>query len=99
MGVFLTCDTEFINQSSVSLNFIDKTCKIYLYSIVAFKANLNKLNGIKQSYNDNLWKLPNECGDASLMYINWQQFTKGRRGKPNEQLFPRQVVIQLHKIY
>ena len=32
-------------------------------------------------------------------YINWQQFTKGTRGKPNEQLFPRQVVIQLSKIY
>ena len=32
-------------------------------------------------------------------YINWQPFTKGTRGKPNEQLFPRQVVIQLHKIY
>ena len=30
-------------------------------------------------------------------YINWQQFTKGMRGKPNEQLFPRQVVIQLPK--
>ena len=29
------------------------------------------------------------------MYINWQQFTKGTRGKPNEQLFPRQVVFQL----
>ena len=28
-------------------------------------------------------------------HINWQQFTKGSRGKPNEQLFPRQVVIQL----
>ena len=26
-------------------------------------------------------------------YINWQKFTKGTRGKPNEQLFPRQVVI------
>ena len=32
-------------------------------------------------------------------YINWQQFTKGTRGKPNEQLFPKQVVIQLAKIY
>ena len=32
-------------------------------------------------------------------YINWQQFTKGTRGKPNEQLFPRQVAIQLPKIY
>ena len=31
-------------------------------------------------------------------YINWQQFTKGTRSKPNEQLFPRQVVIQLPKI-
>ena len=30
---------------------------------------------------------------------NWQQFTKGTRGKPNEQLFPRLVVIQLPKIY
>ena len=30
-------------------------------------------------------------------YINWQQLTKGMRGKPNEQLFPRQVVIQLPK--
>ena len=31
-------------------------------------------------------------------YINWQQFTKGTRGKPNEQFFPRQVVIQLPKL-
>ena len=31
-------------------------------------------------------------------YINWQQFMKGMCGKPNEQLFPRQVVIQLHKL-
>ena len=33
-------------------------------------------------------------------YINWQQFKhvkKGTRGKPNEQPFPRQVVIQLPK--
>ena len=33
------------------------------------------------------------------IYINWQKFTNGIRGKPNEQLFPRQVVIQLPKIY
>ena len=32
-------------------------------------------------------------------YINWRQFTKGTRGKPNEQLFPKKVVIQLPKIY
>ena len=32
-------------------------------------------------------------------YINWQQFTKGTRGKPNEQLFSRQVAIQLPNIY
>ena len=31
-------------------------------------------------------------------YINWQQFTKGTHGKPNEQLFPKQEVIQLPKI-
>ena len=30
-------------------------------------------------------------------YINWKQFTKSTRGKPNEQLFPRQEVIQLPK--
>ena len=24
-------------------------------------------------------------------YINWQHFTKGTRGKPNEQFFPKQV--------
>ena len=32
-------------------------------------------------------------------YIHWQQFTKGPRGKPNEQLFAKQGVIQLPKIY
>ena len=32
-----------------------------------------------------------------IQYINRQQFTKSTRGKPNEQLFPRQVVIQLPK--
>ena len=32
-------------------------------------------------------------------YINWRQFTKGTRGKQNEQLFPKKVVIQLPKIY
>ena len=31
--------------------------------------------------------------------IYWQQFTKGTRGKPNEQLFPTQVIIQLPEIY
>ena len=30
-------------------------------------------------------------------YIKWQQFTKDTRCKPNEQLFPRQLVIQLSK--
>ena len=30
-------------------------------------------------------------------HINWQQFTKGTRGKLNQQLFSRQVVIQLPK--
>ena len=31
--------------------------------------------------------------------INRQEFTKGTRGKPNEQLFHKQVVIRLPKIY
>ena len=30
-------------------------------------------------------------------YINWRQFTKGTRGKPNEQLFPKKVVISYLK--
>ena len=30
-------------------------------------------------------------------YIKWQQFTKGTRGKPNEQLYSKQVIIQLPK--
>ena len=29
--------------------------------------------------------------------MDWQQFMKGTRGKRNEQLFPRQVVIHLPK--
>ena len=33
-----------------------------------------------------------------IKYINWQQFTKGTRDKPNKQHFPRQVVIQLPKL-
>ena len=33
-----------------------------------------------------------------IKYINWQQFTKGTRGEPHEQLFSRQVVIQLPKL-
>ena len=32
-------------------------------------------------------------------YIICQQLTKDTRGKPNEQLFHRPVVIQLPKIY
>ena len=44
-------------------------------------------------------KTKRETAYVILQYINWQQFTKGTRGKPNEQLFPRQVVIQLPKIY
>ena len=31
-------------------------------------------------------------------YINWQQFMKGTHDKPNEQLFPRQEVIQVPKL-
>ena len=32
-------------------------------------------------------------------YSPGQQFTKGTRSKPNQQLFPAQVVIQLPNIY
>ena len=43
--------------------------------------------------------LPSKPKRKITKYINWQQFTKGTRGKPNEQVFPRQVVVQLPKIY
>ena len=43
--------------------------------------------------------LPSKKKRETTKYINWQQFTKGSRGKQNEQLFLRQVVIQLPKIY
>ena len=53
-----------------------------------------------------IWNWYNQILHAALKtkreitkYINWQQFTKGTRGKPNEKLFPKQVVIQLPKIY
>ena len=32
-------------------------------------------------------------------YIHGQRFTIGTYGKPNEQLFPRQVAVQLPKLY
>ena len=32
-------------------------------------------------------------------YLNWRKFMKGTRGKPNEKIFPKEVVIQLPKIY
>ena len=48
---------------------------------------------LKQSDPISCFKIKREI----TKYINWQQFTKGTRGKPNEQLFPRQVVIQLPK--
>ena len=39
-----------------------------------------------------------KLGALRTEHMNWQQFTKGMRGKPNEHLFPRQVVIQLAKL-
>ena len=41
----------------------------------------------------------NQNKRETTKYKNWQQFTKSTRGKPNEHLFSRQVVIQLPKIY
>ena len=32
-------------------------------------------------------------------YIQWQEFTKGMGNKPNEQLIPSEMAIQLPKIY
>ena len=34
-----------------------------------------------------------------IKYNRWQQFTKDTHDKPNEQLFPRQVAIQVPKTY
>ena len=44
-----------------------------------------------------LEKPPSKRPRIRSKYINWQQFTKCTRDKPNEQLFPRQMVIQLPK--
>ena len=44
------------------------------------------------SYKLTLWAFGS--GELITKFINWQQFTKGTRGKPNEQLFPRQVVSE-----
>ena len=41
---------------------------------------------------------PQTKREITTKYINAQQFTKGTRGKSNEQLIPRQVVIQLPKL-
>ena len=48
---------------------------------------------IRDRYN----QIPYPALKTKTKYINWQQFAKGTRGKPNEQLLPRQVVIQLPK--
>ena len=53
---------------------------------------------IKNCYNQIPHPAPKTKRETTK-YINWQQFTKGTRGKPNEQLFPRQVAIQQSKIY
>ena len=41
---------------------------------------------------------PQTKREITTKYINAQQITKGTRGKSNEQLFTRQVVIQLPKL-
>ena len=41
----------------------------------------------------------NQIPHPALKTKGKQLITKGTRGKPNEQLFPRQVVIQLPNIY
>ena len=53
---------------------------------------------IRNWYNQTAYPAHKTKGETSK-HINWQQFMKGTRGNPNEQLFPRQVVIQLPKIY
>ena len=52
-----------------------------------------------------IWNWHNQIPFAALKtkrernkYIYGQQFTIGTHGKPNEQLFPRQVAIQLPKL-
>ena len=49
---------------------------------------------IRNWYNQVPYRAPKAKREITK-YINWQQFTTGTLGKPNEQLFPRQVVIQL----
>ena len=48
----------------------------------------------KKISNDQYWynQIPHPAPKTKreiTKYINWRQFTKGTRGKPNEQLFPK----------
>ena len=74
-----------------------------LHSILGLKVS-KTINQSKKISNDQelIQSDPTSCPQnqrETTKYINWQQFMKGTRGKPNEQLFPRQVVTQLPKIY
>ena len=52
---------------------------------------------IRNWYNNQIPYLALKTKREITKYMKWQQFTKGMRGKPNEKLFPRQVVILLPK--
>ena len=71
------------------------TClsKVWQYFIVRIKSK--KISNDQEQILHPALKTKREITN----YINRQQFTKGIRAKPNEQLFPKQVVIQLPKIY
>ena len=87
------------NISVKNLNICSETEKIANFHFSHYKSMESKKISNDQEL---IQSDPTSCPQSQreiTKYKNWQQFTKSTRGKPNEQLFPRQVVIQLPKIY
>ena len=88
---------QFISFSTNGINFRDIISSAKFLKL--FKSFWSKKISNDQEL---IQSDPTSCPQSKreiTKYINWQQFTKGTRGKPNEQFFPKQVVIQLPKIY
>ena len=76
-------------------NYAENTPKVFILAPGSTKQKDKQWSGTDTIGSHILPSKPKK----TTKYINWQQFTKGTRGKPNEQLFFRQVVIELSKLY
>ena len=73
-----------------SRNTISMDAKFYLILPAKMKIKSKKIRNDQNLYN----QIPHPALKSKreiTKYINWQQFTKGTRGKPNEQLFPKLI--------